>query len=74
MSQLKKRSVAASFLFEFPHNDTALLPQVALFRRSGDVRTYQYITPTLCTLPSTNLFFFKFCFTFHVLIRGALKA
>ncbi|XXG96235.1 hypothetical protein Hte_002516 [Hypoxylon texense] len=38
---LKKRSVAGSFLFKFPNGDEKQA-QVALFRRSGKVRTYQH--------------------------------
>ncbi|KAH8666866.1 hypothetical protein BX600DRAFT_436243 [Xylariales sp. PMI_506] len=38
---LKKRAVAASFLFRFP-TDGSEKVEVALFRRSGKVRTYQY--------------------------------
>lgn len=39
--ELKQRSVAGSFLFKYPDGDETRA-QVALFRRSGDVRTYQY--------------------------------
>lgn len=38
---IKKRSVAGSFLFKFPNGDEKQA-QVALFRRSGKVRTYQH--------------------------------
>ncbi|KAI0849189.1 nagb/rpia/CoA transferase-like protein [Daldinia vernicosa] len=38
---LKKRSVAGSFLFRFPHGDERKA-QVALFKRSGKVSTYQH--------------------------------
>lgn len=38
---LKKRAVAGSFLFKFPYGDEKQA-QVALFRRSGKVRTYQH--------------------------------
>ncbi|KAI1102689.1 nagb/rpia/CoA transferase-like protein [Jackrogersella minutella] len=39
--ELKKRSVAGSFLFKFPNNNEKQT-QVALFRRSGKVSTYQH--------------------------------
>ncbi|KAK7754522.1 hypothetical protein SLS62_003542 [Diatrype stigma] len=39
--EIKKQSVAGSFLFRFPDGDEKKA-QVALFRRSGDVRTYQH--------------------------------
>ncbi|KAK8131759.1 hypothetical protein PG984_008197 [Apiospora sp. TS-2023a] len=44
---LKRREVAASFLFRFPPDDDGGAEkkgqiQVALFRRSGEVRTYQH--------------------------------
>ncbi|KAK7428743.1 hypothetical protein QQZ08_004668 [Neonectria magnoliae] len=42
MSHLKRRAVAGSFIFKFPDDDTAKKPQVALFRRSGKVSTYQH--------------------------------
>ncbi|KAH0601899.1 hypothetical protein MHUMG1_00778 [Metarhizium humberi] len=43
MSQLKKRSVAVSFIFQFPKDDTTnTRPKVALFKRSDKVRTYQH--------------------------------
>ncbi|CAM1505745.1 Fc.00g113820.m01.CDS01 [Cosmosporella sp. VM-42] len=42
MTQLKKRAVAGSFIFKFPNDDTTKKPQVALFRRSGEVSTYQH--------------------------------
>ncbi|KAI1772169.1 nagb/rpia/CoA transferase-like protein [Hypoxylon cercidicola] len=38
---IKKRSVAGSFFFKFPNGDEKQA-QVALFRRSGKVRTYQH--------------------------------
>ncbi|KAI1655972.1 nagb/rpia/CoA transferase-like protein [Daldinia decipiens] len=38
---LKKRSVAGSFLFKFPHGDERKA-QAALFKRSGKVSTYQH--------------------------------
>ncbi|KAI0168908.1 nagb/rpia/CoA transferase-like protein [Hypoxylon sp. FL1284] len=40
-TELKKRAVAGSFLFRFPDGDENRA-QVALFRRSGKVRTYQH--------------------------------
>jgi hypothetical protein len=44
MSQLKKRSVAVSFIFQFPKDDTTnTRPKVALFKRSDKVRTYQFV-------------------------------
>ncbi|KAH9884366.1 nagb/rpia/CoA transferase-like protein [Xylariomycetidae sp. FL2044] len=39
--EIKKRKVAGSFLFKLPHGDEKQA-QVALFRRSGEVRTYQH--------------------------------
>lgn len=39
---LKKRAVAGSFLFRYIDDGSGKKPQVALFRRSGEVRTYQY--------------------------------
>ncbi|KAI1473617.1 nagb/rpia/CoA transferase-like protein [Daldinia eschscholtzii] len=39
--ELKKRSVAGSFLFKLPHGDEKQA-QVALFKRSGKVSTYQH--------------------------------
>ncbi|RYP55109.1 hypothetical protein DL768_000228 [Monosporascus sp. mg162] len=39
--ELKKRAVAGSFLFRYPDGDEKKA-QVALFRRSGAVRTYQH--------------------------------
>ncbi len=39
--EIKKRDVAGSFLFRYPDGDESKA-QVALFRRSGAVRTYQY--------------------------------
>ncbi|KPM38003.1 hypothetical protein AK830_g8567 [Neonectria ditissima] len=42
MAHLKRRAVAGSFIFKFPDDDTAKKPQVALFRRSGQVSTYQH--------------------------------
>jgi hypothetical protein len=41
MPELKKRAVAGSFIFKFPNNDVTKTPKIALFRRSGEVRTYQ---------------------------------
>ncbi|KAK5996499.1 hypothetical protein PT974_01834 [Cladobotryum mycophilum] len=41
MPQFKRRAVASSFIFRFPGNDLSEKPQVALFRRSDKVRTYQ---------------------------------
>ncbi|KAI1473272.1 nagb/rpia/CoA transferase-like protein [Daldinia caldariorum] len=38
---LKKRSIAGSFLFKLPHGD-GKQAQVALFKRSGKVSTYQH--------------------------------
>lgn len=38
---LKKRAVAGSFLFRYREGDRTRA-DVALFRRSGEVRTYQY--------------------------------
>lgn len=49
MPELKRRAVAGSFIFKFPDGDTTKKPQVALFRRSDKVRTYQYVF-TPCTL------------------------
>ncbi|KAI1501346.1 translation initiation factor eIF-2B subunit family protein [Biscogniauxia marginata] len=40
-SGIKKRAVVGSFLFKIPHGDEKQA-RVALFRRSGDVRTYQH--------------------------------
>ncbi|KAM0563786.1 hypothetical protein ACHAPJ_001519 [Fusarium lateritium] len=42
MAPLKHRAVATSFIFKFPSDDTTKKPQVALFRRSGNVNTYQH--------------------------------
>ncbi|KAF7548268.1 hypothetical protein G7Z17_g7169 [Cylindrodendrum hubeiense] len=42
MPYLQRRAVAGSFIFKFPDDDTTKKPQVALFRRSGKVRTYQH--------------------------------
>ncbi|KAH6880503.1 hypothetical protein B0T10DRAFT_565725 [Thelonectria olida] len=39
---LKRRAVAGSFIFKFPDDDLTKTPKVALFRRSGKVRTYQH--------------------------------
>ncbi|KAL3479367.1 hypothetical protein BJX99DRAFT_222504 [Aspergillus californicus] len=41
--QLEKRSVVSSFIFHFP-NGPSEKPQVALFKRSGKVNTYQHRT------------------------------
>ena len=38
---LKKRAVAGSFLFRYIDDGSEKKPQVALFRRSGKVSTYQ---------------------------------
>ncbi|KAL6699424.1 hypothetical protein J3F84DRAFT_184046 [Trichoderma pleuroticola] len=42
MSQLAKKAVAVSFIFQFPDGRDAKKPRVALFRRSGEVNTYQH--------------------------------
>ncbi|KAL7941363.1 hypothetical protein V8C42DRAFT_334959 [Trichoderma barbatum] len=42
MAELKKSAVAVSFIFQFPDGNEPLKPRVALFRRSGDVNTYQH--------------------------------
>ncbi|KAH7189206.1 uncharacterized protein B0J16DRAFT_110317 [Fusarium flagelliforme] len=42
MAPLQRRAVATCFIFKFPSDDIAEKPQVALFRRSGNVRTYQH--------------------------------
>ncbi|RFU81032.1 translation initiation factor eif-2b subunit family [Trichoderma arundinaceum] len=42
MSQLKKSAVAVSFIFKFPDGNVSRRPQVALFRRSGEVNTYRH--------------------------------
>ncbi|KAL7760061.1 hypothetical protein ACKLNR_010151 [Fusarium oxysporum f. sp. zingiberi] len=42
MAPLKHRDVATSFIFRFPADGEAKKPQVALFRRSGHVNTYQH--------------------------------
>ncbi|KAL7785915.1 hypothetical protein V8C37DRAFT_310370 [Trichoderma ceciliae] len=42
MSQLKKSVVAVSFIFRFPDGNVSRRPQVALFRRSGEVNTYRH--------------------------------
>ncbi|KAL6851853.1 hypothetical protein J3F83DRAFT_757525 [Trichoderma novae-zelandiae] len=42
MSQLTECPVAVSFIFQFPGGDEARTPRVALFRRSGQVSTYQH--------------------------------
>ncbi|KAG8350674.1 hypothetical protein FVEN_g11117 [Fusarium venenatum] len=39
---LKRRAVATCFIFKFPFNDPNQKPQVALFRRSGNVNTYRH--------------------------------
>ena len=39
---LAPRTVAGSFLFQFPNNDTSQPPLIALFRRSDKVRTYPH--------------------------------
>ncbi|KOS21754.1 Translation initiation factor eIF-2B subunit alpha [Escovopsis weberi] len=41
MSALEKRSVTSSLIFKFPDDDESQRPQLALFRRSDKVRTYQ---------------------------------
>lgn len=41
LENLEKRAVAGSFIFRYPDDDPGGRPQVALFRRSGDVSTYQ---------------------------------
>ncbi|KAM0513629.1 hypothetical protein ACHAPE_007679 [Trichoderma viride] len=42
MSPLLKRAVAVSFIFKFPDGNVSRRPQVALFRRSGEVNTYTH--------------------------------
>ncbi|KAM0478936.1 hypothetical protein ACHAPX_004914 [Trichoderma viride] len=42
MFSLKKRAVAVSFIFKFPDGNVSRRPQVALFRRSGEVNTYTH--------------------------------
>nr|WNZ75426.1 hypothetical protein [Trichoderma harzianum] len=42
MSQLAKKAVAVSFIFQFPDGNDSNKPRVALFRRSGEVNTYQH--------------------------------
>ncbi|KAF5614710.1 translation initiation factor eIF-2B subunit family [Fusarium tjaetaba] len=42
MAPLKHREVATSFIFRFPADGEAKKPQVALFRRSSHVNTYQH--------------------------------
>ncbi|UKZ61515.1 uncharacterized protein TrAtP1_002778 [Trichoderma atroviride] len=42
MSLLKKSAVAVSFIFKFPEGNLTRRPQVALFRRSGEVNTYPH--------------------------------
>ncbi|KAL6887215.1 hypothetical protein HDV57DRAFT_514783 [Trichoderma longibrachiatum] len=42
MTQLKECAVAVSFIFQFPDGDEQRTPRVALFRRSGQVNTYQH--------------------------------
>jgi hypothetical protein len=42
MTQLRECAVAVSFIFQFPDGDEERTPRVALFRRSGQVNTYQY--------------------------------
>lgn len=41
MPELKRRAVAGSFILKFPDGRMDQKPKVALFRRSGEVRTYQ---------------------------------
>lgn len=38
---LEKRSVVSSFLYKFVHEEGQVKPKVALFKRSGQVRSYQ---------------------------------
>lgn len=40
-SPLMKRAVVSSFLYKFVNENGQLKPKVALFKRSGQVRTYQ---------------------------------
>jgi hypothetical protein len=47
MPELKRRAVAGSFILQFPDGQMDQKPKVALFRRSGAVRTYQYVFSTL---------------------------
>ncbi|KAK1246160.1 hypothetical protein MKX07_005229 [Trichoderma sp. CBMAI-0711] len=42
MTQLRECAVAVSFIFQFPDGDEERTPRVALFRRSGQVNTYQH--------------------------------
>ncbi|KAI5459369.1 hypothetical protein BGZ63DRAFT_426648 [Mariannaea sp. PMI_226] len=42
MSSLEHRTVVSSFIFKFPEDDLTKKPQVALFRRSDKVNTYQH--------------------------------
>ncbi|KAL7931507.1 hypothetical protein V8C35DRAFT_309693 [Trichoderma chlorosporum] len=42
MAQLIKKPVAVSFIFQFPDGNETQRPRVALFRRSGEVNTYQH--------------------------------
>lgn len=52
---LTRHAVAGSFIFKFSANDASKTPQVALFRRSGEVKTYPYVIPyTLCLLTSAD--------------------
>ncbi|KAL7914307.1 hypothetical protein GGI35DRAFT_239691 [Trichoderma velutinum] len=41
-AQFAKRAVAVSFIFQFPEGNHSHKPRVALFRRSGEVNTYQH--------------------------------
>lgn len=40
-SPLEKRSVVSSFLYKFVDENGQVKPKVALFKRSGQVRSYQ---------------------------------
>ncbi|PTB65546.1 nagb/rpia/CoA transferase-like protein [Trichoderma citrinoviride] len=42
MAELMECAVAVSFIFQFPDGDEERDPRVALFRRSGQVNTYQH--------------------------------
>ncbi|PNY25576.1 Methylthioribose-1-phosphate isomerase, partial [Tolypocladium capitatum] len=42
MKPLERRAVASSFIFKYPDDNPDARPQVALFRRSGLVRTYRH--------------------------------
>ncbi|KND92623.1 Methylthioribose-1-phosphate isomerase [Tolypocladium ophioglossoides CBS 100239] len=42
MAPLEQRAVAGSFIFKYPDDNPDARPQVALFRRSAAVRTYQH--------------------------------